>query len=284
MNYNFKINIADITFLLIAKEGSFKLRNNTPYCLFSTKKKPEVILKFYNGLDSRWDEGLSRRAIFDTHPNWRLSYVNNRYVLETRDRTMVMAPDFTSGEVYILKNHSSFPFGYPLDEILMINLLGKKRGILLHGCGIKNNNGSGVLFVGTSGAGKSTMANLYKTDSQATILSDDRVIIRNRDDHFLIYGTPWHGDARLCSSERATLKKIFFLKHAKKNSIRRIEPFDAVSCLIACSFPTFWNKKGMEFTLKFCSQLTQKVACYELGFLPDKSILEFIRTLRNEMQ
>ena len=71
--------------------------------------------------------------------------------------------------------------------------------------------------------------------------------------------------------------EIFFLKHAKKNIAQKITPVEATSRLIVRSFPTFWDKKGMEFTLKFCTEIAQKIPCYELRFVPDKSVLDFVR-------
>lgn len=276
MTNNLKLNIADIVFLLIAKEKAYTFRDCFPYSLFLAKGRPEVILRFQYDSDYHRDKNLLGKVLFDTQPNWRLCYSNKRYFLEARDRAMVLSPDFTFGEVHVTRDRNYFPFTYPLDEVLMINLLGRKRGILVHACGVKKNNGGGLLFAGASGAGKSTITHFWKKGKDTTILSDDRIIIRNMDSKFWIYGTPWHGDAKACSTERASLKKLFFLKHAKNNSIRKIEPLDAASRLIVCSFPAFWDKQGMKFTLKFCAKLAQDIPCYELGFVPDKSILDFL--------
>jgi len=276
MSNKLKLNIADIVFLFITHKRTSMLRDSFPYRLFLSGGKPEVVLRLYYGSEFRRNNNFPRKILFDTQPSWRLYYSNRKYILEARSHIMVLTSDFTSGEIYIAKNRDDFPFAYPLDEILMINLLWRKRGILVHACGMKSNNSSGLLFAGTSAAGKSTMANLWKDKKEVTILSDDRVIIRRKNQSFWIYGTPWHGDAKVCSSERAPLEKIFFLKHDKENCIKRLNPLDAASRLIVCSFPTFWDKKGMEFTLNFCSEIAEKIPCYELGFLPDSSVINFL--------
>lgn len=110
-------------------------------------------------------------------------------------------------------------------------------------------------------------------------MSDDRIIVRKIDGQFWIYGTPWHGEANLCSPKKARLEKIFFLKHAEKNGIKKISLIDATSCMIVCSFPTFWNKKGMEFTVGFIDELTREVPCYELGFVPDERVLDLVENI-----
>lgn len=183
--------------------------------------------------------------------------------------------DFRNGTVYICKTGWHYLL-YPFLEVLTINLLAMDSGVLIHACCV-NDNGNGYLFVGQSGAGKSTTAQLWSGINGITILSDDRIIIRKMDNEFFIYGTPWHGDAKICSPEKVSLERIFFLRHAKKNKVKKIDLIDATSRLIVCSFPTFWDKKGMEFTLNFCSELAAKVPCYDLDFLPDKGIIDFIR-------
>jgi hypothetical protein len=160
----------------------------------------------------------------------------------------------------------------------MINLLSSGLGVLIHACGIRIKS-RGIIFPGTSGAGKSTLANLGKSKKDFTVLSDDRIIIRKIDGRFWIYGTPWHGDAQVNSPERAPLERIFFLNHAQENSVSGTERIDATSKLIVCSFPPFWSKEGMEFTLGLIDELTKEVASYELGFLPDKSVFDLIGSI-----
>ena len=160
----------------------------------------------------------------------------------------------------------------------MMNLLCLGSGVLLHACGVSD-HGRGLLFVGSSGAGKSTMADLWKNGEGVTILSDDRVIVREKEGRFWAYGTPWHGDARLCSAESVPLEAIFLIRHGGENSIMRLgEARKAVSSLLVRSFPTFWNAEGMAFTLEFLHRMSQAVPCYDLGFMPDKSVVQLVRS------
>ena len=127
--------------------------------------------------------------------------------------------------------------------------------------------------------GESTLSNLWKDKKDVTVLSDDRIIVRKMGGGFWIYGTPWHGDVKVCSPERAPLEKIFFLKHAKVSKVERIEGIAATSKLLVCSFPTFWDKKGMEFTLGFIDKLVGEVSCYELDFVPDERVLDLVKSI-----
>ena len=79
---------------------------------------------------------------------------------------------------------SSYPgvaLSYPLDELLIMHRLTQEKAIELHSCGIVRPDGTGNLFVGHSGAGKSTTTRLWMERENVEILSDDRIIVR-RDD------------------------------------------------------------------------------------------------------
>jgi len=288
-----KLDIADILISLTADEDGWKLLTNGSHQRFcGFNRKPEVVLKAHYG--SLPDLNLGKQ-IFHSGGNWSLFRNKKHYVFSLCSPATgplpyalaILEPNFKSGDIYLrtlripglppaMRNLAINPLEYPLDEILMINLLAKGRGLIIHACGIKYKE-MGFLFVGTSGAGKSTIANLWKKKKEAVILSDDRIIIRKLDSKFYIFGTPWHGDARVCSPERAPLEKIYFIKHARENGTKKLNRIKTTSRLIICSFPTFWDKKGMKFTLNLCAELAQKIPCDELCFVPDETILNFIR-------
>ncbi len=73
---------------------------------------------------------------------------------------------------------SAAPLDYPLDELLIMHRLTQEKAIELHGCGIVRRDGAGDLFVGHSGAGKSTTTRLWTEMEDVEILSDDRIIVR----------------------------------------------------------------------------------------------------------
>lgn len=275
-----KISIGDIG-ISVTANNKFKIDNT--YSLFLSQNHQEVILRAHYGDIPQIELG---EKIFGNQV-WDLYHSSEKAILRIHypgsrstsvDKLGVFPLDFESGDIYMGRKTSQidFPLSYPLDQILMINLLSQGRGILIHSCGI-DDNGEGMLFAGSSMAGKSSIARLVINKKGVKVLNDDRVIVRKKDGGFWIYGTPWHGDVKECLPETAPLKKICFIKHGKKNRIKKIAPREATSRLTVCSFPTFWDKKGMEFTLQFCAELARKVPCYELGFVLDESVLDFVR-------
>jgi hypothetical protein len=262
----------------------------TSYRHFLASGEPEVAIDVrHEGLpplDVRPED-----TVFDSASLWTLYRTADRYVVVLRSpvygpepfRAAVFDGGFTRGVIY---NNISLPEGavalpadpldYPLSEVFMVCLLGHGRGLLVHGCGVSD-GGHGYLFAGNSSHGKTTTARIWK--DQAQILNDDRIIVRRRDGRFWMYGTPWHGDCSLVSAARAPIDRVFFLRHCPSNEARRVERTDAATGVLTRCFPPLWDVEGMRFSLELCAELAAAVPCYDLGFTPDASIVDFVRGL-----
>ncbi len=169
------------------------------------------------------------------------------------------------------------PLEYPLDELLLLHLLAHGRGVEVHACGVVDPQGHGHLFLGQSGAGKTTMARLWLRQEGVQILSDDRIIVRNMDGRLWMYGTPWHGEAGLAMPARAPLTRIYFLQHDQTNALVPQRATEALGRLLACSFLPFYSPAALDFTLGFLEDVVHAVPCQALTFLPDARVVTFIR-------
>ena len=233
----------------------------------------------------------SGQPIFDSGGVWKL------YRDGTRHRFLFSSPalgplpykgatfnsDFTSGEVTLRRAcfepaHGLWPLEYPLDELIVQGLLARGRGAEVHACGIADASGRGLLFVGQSGAGKTTIARLWEASTDARILSDDRIILRRVGGRFTMYGTPWHGEAALAEPASAALTGVFFLEHGAANALLPLRGATAATRLFACGFPPFFDRAGLDFTLKFLGDLVAEVPCHELCFARDNRVVEFVRS------
>lgn len=168
------------------------------------------------------------------------------------------------------------PLEYPLDELIVsghINI--NNIGILLHSAAIIYKN-EGILFSGVSGSGKSTLSQIWQEESRVEVVTDERVILKEKEQRIWAFGTPWHGTAVLHRNMGAPLRHIYFIRHGRRNHAARLSFKDSVNRLMVRCFPTFWHRKGMEFALDFCIKTAMEVACYELEFLPDSSVIDFV--------
>lgn len=170
-----------------------------------------------------------------------------------------------------------YPLHYPLDEVFMVHLLARGRGVELHGAGVVMPDGSGAVFVGQSGAGKTTMSKLWLADPEVTVLSDERVIVRADDEGVWMYGTPWHGDGYVSTPGRALLERIYFLEHGARNALADVAPTTAIARLFACGFTPFHDAAGLDFTLGLLGRIVARCQTEALAFVPDATAPAFVR-------
>lgn len=168
------------------------------------------------------------------------------------------------------------PLEFPLEEIIVLGYLARGRGVLVHACGIVDPEGRGHLFLGHSGAGKTTISHLWNRTPGVRVLSDDRIIVRGDGDGLRMYGTPWHGEAVYAAPESAPLSRVFVLRHGSSNEIRPLGPAEAVACMFARGFPPFFDAASIEFILEFYSRLAHEVPCAAFAFVPDSTATELI--------
>ncbi len=283
--------IAEIVFAITSDRPLAPICMEKAYEGFFCGAKPDVTIHAHYG-DVPRIPLRDRDRVFDSEMNWSLYHADGKNVFVLRSPAAGPFPysiavfdnDFLQGEIFVripesvgFQDSLPNPLGYPLSEVLMICLLARGRGIMIHSCGI-DDDGHGYLFAGNSTHGKTTIARLWK--DKAIVLNDDRIVIRRCGDHFRMFGTPFHGDYSGVSPTGLPLEKIFFLLHADANNTRRLSNIKTTSMILTRCFPPLWNAEGMDFTLDFCSQLTHAVPCYELDFVPDESVIDFVRCVK----
>jgi len=252
---------------------------------FASKSSPDIILQVHK--KKAWQFDLDK-VLFNVPDRWSLGIWRGKKVIQIvidgsgLHQVLVLQPDLSAGDVYCvgerwLEQGSVFyPLQYPLDMLLAINLLARGKGVAIHAAAV-DDQGQGRLFVGRSGAGKSTMAELWLKAPGARVLNDDRVLISHQDGAYTVHGTPWHSRLPVVSSQPAKLAGIYFLQHGQENRIELLKSADAVTKLMVCCFSTHWDLEGMKFTLSYLDQLVRRVPCYELRVVPDFRVVDFIR-------
>jgi hypothetical protein len=244
-----------------------------------------------------WADHLQKptgRKVFDSGSIWTLYEDSGGLVFDFATPVLGCQPykrlsvdrKFSTGQLRL--NQECFPgakrvcpLEYPLDELLVSNWLAaaEGRGVEVHGCGLVDSETGGHLFLGHSGAGKSTTTLLWKALRHARILSDDRIILHGHANEVCMYGTPWHGEAGFASAEKATIERIFVLEHGDRNDILLLPQAQAVAKLFARCFPPFYSHRALDSTLSFLHHITNLIPCYLYRFVPDGSsvreILDF---------
>lgn len=293
-NHRRYFNIADIT---IQVDSDLAINENTfhpKFKIFEAKKsgKDIVKIKHHFSLPELGNKSLGvelyRRppwAIYKKGDSWIYLGISPVKGDERLHRAAVFNRDHTRARIYS-NDEKTFARGglrslslFPTDQILLARVLADKDGCFLHSSGVIL-GGKGLLFVGHSEAGKSTMATMLKDDAE--ILCDDRIIVRKNAKGFRIYGTWSHGDVPDVSANSAPLKALFFLNKAKENRIELIRDKREINkklldCLIKPFVTADWWAKEIELI----DDISCKVPSYMLYFnKEDKGkILELLKKL-----
>jgi hypothetical protein len=243
-------------------------------------------------VDARWVGGIkapARAAAFESGGLWsafaegpdQAFYFSTPLLGPEPYKALRIDHDFRRGQLVLRRGcfdvtQPLYPLEYPLDELLMIHRLARGEGVELHAMGLVDEEGRGHLFLGHSGAGKSTSARIWQRESRALILSDDRIILRAREGRIWMHGTPWHGDAGIASPESAPLYRAYLLEHGGTSELAAITKGRAAAEFLARCFVPHYSAEAMDFTLGFLARVSREIPCCVFRFLPDKSAVEAI--------
>ena len=155
----------------------------------------------------------------------------------------------------------------PTDQVWLAPLLADRNAVLLHSAGAIL-DGQGLLFVGHSEAGKSTIAGMLK--GRAEILCDDRNVARLWSDGWRVHGTWSHGDVADVSAASAPLRAILFLKQDRRNDLvplndrKRVWKELLATLVKPLASAAWWQKE-----IDVLERLIGDVPCFAMHF--DKS-------------
>jgi hypothetical protein len=279
------LEIAGVRLELIAASSEMKLALPSALEVFRSHRAspPDITLAvewMEPGLDL---PDADARQVFDSQHLWQLlehagdywfRFASPRFGPEPY-KLARLAPGLSRGTIYLSRRLAALsttvdPLEHPLGELLWIHWLPARRGLDVHSCGVIDVDGKGYLFVGVSGAGKTTTARLWEHSGRPiTILSDDRIVVREQGGEFRMWGTPWHGEAELASPASARLSKVYLLNQADHCAIAPLPRSMAAARLLACSFLPFHDRAAVAASSDLISDLVHSVECRELSFTRD---------------
>lgn len=148
-------------------------------------------------------------------------------------------------------------------------ILAINRGILVHSLGILKES-KGYLFVGPSSSGKTTMARRIKN---ASILSDELVIVRRLKDRFFLFSTPFGGELQSeINYSFAPLEGIFFLDKSI-SGCKKEESINALVMFLRSIFFFLKDKKYIESVVEFSKELIYKFSPMRINILSNCEVI-----------
>lgn len=150
-------------------------------------------------------------------------------------------------------------------------------GLVFHSSGL-DDNGRGIVFIGHSGAGKSTQMGLWRQVPGVTAMNDDRIAVRVEASGARCYGTPWGGTADIARNHSAPLAVLIVLEQAPENDIQRLSPSAAAPLLLARAFLPYWDPALMQRAMENLNALLARVPVYRLRCRPEMAVIPLVRS------
>jgi len=223
-------------------------------------------------------------AIFKKKDSWIYAWIGSADQVVRPKLIAVFNQDYTRARIYS-KDIENYQKGnlltlslFPTDQLPLGRVLADRRAFFIHSCGLVL-DGRGLLFVGHSEAGKSTVVKMLK--GQAKILCDDRIIVRKWPEGFRIHGTWGHGEVPDISPDSAPLSAIFFLEKAEENELIRIKSRqDALTRIWACLIKGYTADGWWGKILPLIEELARDIPCYSLRFDKSGGVVDLLKGMK----
>lgn len=155
----------------------------------------------------------------------------------------------------------------------------RQKTLWIHSATIER-NGKGVLFLGPSGIGKTTQAELWKKYRGASIINGDVGFVQRTKEGYLAWGTPWHGSSPYCINTSVPLKALVVLKQAPVNKLRELYGFEKVAEVSGSIMYPNWMPDGRELCADTLNHLLSDLPVYRLD---NRADLEAVELLEKEL-
>lgn len=281
--FDFNISIAEVV-LHVFSQKAIELEEGYVPFLVDNKEKSDIEVECFQDLPNidisslkllfeAKNEEQRFYSIYETTEGYCFAIYNQ----QTKDEIQQIA--FLNATFNYWKIHSSnaLALKYPMGPIIMHYLTLYTDAVLMHAsCAFDGKKGR--MFSGFSGTGKSTMSMIWaKSGSQ--IINDDRLVIRKIDGQFFLYNTPMY---YVDQSKKAPLSAIYLIRHYPENKANKVKGALAVSKVMAFCIQNNFDKSFINKRLEFFSDLCAATPVYELGFVPNESVVSYIA--ENEKQ
>lgn len=137
-------------------------------------------------------------------------------------------------------------------------------------------DGKYILFMGDSGVGKTTLSRLA-CDLGGSCLTEEDPFLAWKKNTPIVYGTPWPGSMGPDVPKSGELAALFFLRHASKNSLQRLDHALASRRLLHNARIFKWLPHTIPKAIELLDTVSRSVPAYDFGFVPDYSAIEAIR-------
>lgn len=219
-------------------------------------------------------------AIYRSGTYWIYIAVDKYLSLNSPNLVAIFNNDFTDGHIYNhVEVHKKGGFHsistMVSDQIPLASMFAHKKACYIHSAGFIL-NGKGLLFVGHSEAGKSTILKMLHEEGE--ILCDDRNIIREYSGGITLFGTWSHGELPDVSPNSAPLKAIMYLEKAEVNELIPItDKRDRLGRILSHVVRPLVTDEWWENILILADKIATEVPAYRLKFDKSGKVVNLIK-------
>jgi hypothetical protein len=189
---------------------------------------------------------------------------------------LVCATDYRLGWLLTSGKHSKMAIDNAL--MLLFAMATARLGTALFHAAVVSHEGQGYMFLGKSGTGKSTHAQLWLEHIEGTeLVNDDNPVVRDG----VVYGSPWSGKTPCYRNVSYPLGGIVLLSQAPYNQIRRLGGIEAYTALVASISGQRWNSRIADGLHQTENALVTNVPVWHLECLPDEEAARLCRKTVN---
>lgn len=166
-----------------------------------------------------------------------------------------------------------------LITISAFNYIFNEAVILLHGCAVEFEENKAILFIGPSGAGKTTVS-MYCRQNGLQVLSDETVMIWFDRGKFMAQGTPWHGSEGwdIGRSNVCELRAAYCLVKSRVDCVEQFVHKYEQRCVLVNQLLSAaqYNMNKLLDGVSLCSNLISSIALKKLNFTKSANFISTI--------
>jgi hypothetical protein len=263
-----------------SKNATRKASLLAPACLTSVGAARAIYSERYVGSfcpSLRGFRLLSDNAFWSLHEGPSKKIITIKPTAHHRTITAVLNPDMDRGEILLSHRQDEWLITR-LWKLLIDNVLSRNGIFAFHASAVADGS-DGYVFLGSSGAGKTTMSKLWRA-KHAIVVHDDRVILSKTRGHVVVSSaeiTRRQAAAGSILPRGIRVKKLFFIKHGKENKIFFMDQRSILKALALQSRSLIWSSAVWKNIAGFYADLASSVAGYGIEFVPDVRCVDFIR-------
>lgn len=146
---------------------------------------------------------------------------------------------------------------------------------IIHASCVKTPLGA-ILFVGPSGVGKTTQAELWEKYRGSMVLNGDRTIVYQKDGMWYAAGSPYAGSSKRYVNESAPISLVVLLEQGNKNHIQSLTPGQAFRGLYPHLTVNDWNPRYVERITNQLERFVQEVPVAHFSCTPDEVAVDVL--------